>query len=121
MSDVISALHNAVRMREPTKATLRKYGLTSADWVWMACNQDWACFVCGQLPKSGRLHIDHDHVRGWSKMPPEERKRHVRGLLCFRCNTTYVGRSITVARAQRVVKYLQAFAEKRASNDNREE
>jgi len=93
----------------PSKATLKKYGLTEDAWRTIADAQGHACFVCEQEPTKGRLCIDHDHVKGWSKMPPELRARYVRGILCFRCNTTYVGRSITVRRAQRVVEYLTQY------------
>ena len=94
---------------QPSALTLRKYGLTPETWRVIADRQGEVCYVCQQLPKSNRLHIDHDHVRGWKKKPPQERARFVRGLLCFRCNTTYVGRSITVERARRVVEYLLAY------------
>src|SRR4029077_12808515 len=33
------------------------------------------CWICGNSPKTRRLHIDHDHKTG-----------KIRGLLCFRCN-----------------------------------
>jgi hypothetical protein len=103
-----------VALRAPTRPTLRRYGLTLEDWRRIATAQRGVCFVCRQLPKSERLHIDHEHVKDWKKMPPEKRKKHVRGLLCFRCNTTYVGRSITVERARNVVTYLERYEEKAA-------
>lgn len=93
----------------PSAPTLKKYGLTLEAWQAMADAQGHACYVCRQEPTRGRLCIDHDHVKGWAKMPPERRCMYVRGLLCFRCNTTYVGRSITVERAQRVVSYLENY------------
>lgn len=75
----------------------------------MNTQQGGLCYVCHQLPKSGRLHIDHEHVKKWKKLPPDQRKRYVRGLLCFRCNTSFVGRGVTVDRARNVVSYLENY------------
>jgi len=97
------------QLRVPSAATLKKYGLSVEQWNAIADAQGRVCFVCHQVPKSGILHIDHDHQKGWKKKPPEERRLAVRGLLCFRCNTTYVGRSITVERSENVTKYLKRF------------
>lgn len=74
--------------------------------------QGGVCFVCHQLPKSGRLHIDHEHVKKWKKLPPDQRKRYVRGLLCFRCNVSFVGRGVTVERARNVVSYLENYTDR---------
>ena len=94
----------------PTKATLKKYGLSFEEWQKMADDQGHACYVCKQEPKKGRLHIDHEHVKKWKKLEPNERKKWVRGLLCFRCNTSFLGRGITLERAKNVVLYLERFA-----------
>lgn len=96
----------------PTKQTVKKYGLSMREWKAILKRQGGACAVCKAVPKKGRLCIDHEHVRGWKRQPPEQRKLAVRGLLCFRCNTTYVGRAITVDRAKAVVAYLEAYAER---------
>lgn len=48
-------------------------------------------------------------------MPPGERVKYVRGLLCWRCNATYLGRGITIERSRNVTTYLERFA---AANDN---
>ena len=76
-------------------------------------SQGSVCFVCGIEPRTGRLCIDHEHVKGWKKMPPEQRKLYVRGLLCWVCNSHYLFRGITIARSQRVTEYLQRYEEKR--------
>ena len=96
-------------LRAPKPATLRKYGLSLAAWESIAGMQGYVCFVCHQVPKSGTLHVDHFHAKGWKKMPPAERRKFVRGLLCFRCNTSFVGRGVTVERSRRVVEYLERF------------
>ena len=102
-----------VRPRVPQSATLRRYGLTAAEWKAILRLQGGVCAICRRMPPSGRLVTDHVHVRGWKKMPPEQRKLFVRGLLCFRCNTTFVGRGVTVERSQNVVLYLQRYEAKK--------
>lgn len=98
---------------EPSQSTLKKYGLSLDEWRAMADAQEHRCWVCRQEPTKGRLCVDHEHVKGWKKMPPEQRKLYVRGLLCFRCNTTFVGRGVTVERSRRVTLYLEAFEARR--------
>lgn len=91
----------------PRAATLRRYGLTVEDWLEILNRQGGVCAVCGKTPRTGRFNTDHDHVRGWKRMPPERRKLHVRGLLCHFCNHYYMGRCITVAKAEAVAEYLR--------------
>ena len=105
----------------PSPPTLKKYGLTEADFVGMLMEQGWQCGVCQKVPSPSkrdgkrRLVIDHEHVRGWKDMPPEQRKLYVRGLTCWFCNHSYLGRGITVEKAEGVVRYLKAYAERRPS------
>jgi len=55
------------------------------------------CMICGAERKTRRLHIDHDH-----KSP-----RHVRGLLCHRCNRGLVWFSDEPERLESAAKYLR--------------
>ena len=96
-------------LQVPKKATLSKYGLSLEEWQEIAARQGYVCAVCKKLTKTGRLCIDHFHAPKWKKMPPEERKKYVRGILCFLCNTTFVGRGVTVDISKGVVAYLEAF------------
>jgi hypothetical protein len=73
------------------------------------------CAICEKIPSTGRFVTDHEHVRGWKDMPPEQRKRYVRGILCWFCNKTYVGRAITVPKAENVVTYLREYQQRRDS------
>lgn len=97
------------RLLEPSKATLTKYGLSSGNFWFIAKRQNYVCAVCRCLPKTGRLCIDHEHIRGWSKLEPGERRRYVRGLLCWNCNYRFLARGMTVDRAKNVVDYLEAY------------
>lgn len=97
----------------PKPKTLAKYGLSAEDFRALLQAQGGVCYVCKKAPESGRLHIDHEHVRGWAKLPDERRRLYVRGLLCHWCNRSYVGRCITIEKAARVVEYLQRYAVRR--------
>ena len=98
----------------PTPATLRRYGLTAADWLAILDRQGGVCAVCERVPESGRFVTDHDHVKGWKRMSPAGRRLHVRGILCGWCNGRHVDRSITLQKARNVVAYLEAHAAKLA-------
>lgn len=94
----------------PSAATLKKYGLSEAEWKAILDAQGGVCFICKKVPTKGRLCIDHDHAKGWKKMPPEKRKTYVRGVLCWFCNFNYLARGITIERAKNVVTYLEQYA-----------
>jgi hypothetical protein len=115
----------------PSEATLKKYGLPESEWRAILERQGGVCAVCHQEPKppkahperGGRLCIDHEHVyvatpgkktkTPWKKLPPEQRRLYVRGLLCWTCNTTYVGRGITITRSRNVTKYLERYEQQK--------
>lgn len=97
----------------PSKQTLSRYGLVISDWQQMVVEQVGLCAVCGKAPRNGRFNIDHDHVRGWKKMEPSERRKHVRGLICPFCNHYCVGRYMTVERSKRILAYLELHEEKK--------
>jgi hypothetical protein len=96
-------------LKDPSINTLRRYGLTLFEFKLMAARQGNVCYVCQRLPKSEKLCCDHQHIKGWSAMPREERKKYVRGLLCAWCNLNLVGRGMTALRARRIAAYLEAF------------
>lgn len=60
--------------------TLRRFGLTQADYEQILASQGGGCVLCHTtIPHRRRVHfdIDHDHRTG-----------EIRGLLCNRCNMT---------------------------------
>jgi len=99
----------------PKPATLARYGLVENEWQAILERQGGVCAVCKKLPPSGRLVTDHEHVKGWKKLPPEKRKMYVRGVLCWTCNHYYVGRGITADKARNVVTYLESYARRWAA------
>ena len=53
-------------------------GITEAEYSALLEGQGQRCAICGKQCGTGRrLAVDHDHQTG-----------RVRGLLCFRCNTS---------------------------------
>jgi hypothetical protein len=99
----------------PSSATLKKYGLAPEEWLKILESQGWVCAICKKAPSTGRFVTDHFHARNYKKMPPEQKKLWVRGVLCWFCNESYVGRAITVEKAHNVVTYLEAFEARRPS------
>jgi len=99
-------------IREPSKPTLKRYGLSLEEWKIMLGKQEGVCYVCRKEPPSQTLCIDHFHVPKWKKMPPEKRKLYVRGLLCAYCNLRLLRKGWTLEKLQRAVTYVQAFEEK---------
>jgi c-di-GMP-related signal transduction protein len=63
---------------------IKKYGITLRDYNEKLKQQNEKCWIC--LKKYDKLCVDHIHVKDYKKMSNEEKKKYVRGLLCFRCN-----------------------------------
>ena len=100
-------------MKDPKPKPLTRYGLPLEEWPAMLARQGGTCAVCRKAPTTGRLCVDHEHVAGWKKMEPEQRKLYVRGLTCFFCNHYYLGRAITITKAENVVRMLREYEERR--------
>lgn len=99
----------------PRKETLKKYGLSLADWLEMYHLQNGLCPLC-EKPLDVRICVDHYHVRGFKNMLPEKKRLYVRGLLHWFCNRYYLGRSMTLKKARNVVAYLERFEKKLQDN-----
>jgi len=105
----------AVAVKPPSKPTLRRYGWTAEEWWARWEEQGLVCAICQVAPRTGRVVTDHEHVRGWKKMPPEERKNYIRGLLCWTCNANIVRRGITIQKLENAATYLRIYRERRAN------
>ena len=92
---------------------IRRYGITLEEYHQMFERQGGVCFICGKPPKSRSLYIDHEHVKGYVKMSPEEKKRHIRGLLCFGCNRYRMAGKMTTKEAKRILEYLENYERRR--------
>lgn len=58
--------------------------------------QGGGCAVCGRLPKTRRLNIDHDH-----------QTMEVRGLLCYLCNYFINRNGVTADTLEAAAAYLR--------------
>jgi Recombination endonuclease VII len=103
----------AQAIRQPSTKTLAKYGLSELDWARLCTKDPMVCGVCEKLPKSGRLCIDHEHVKGWKKMAPEKRRQYVRGLLCWRCNYHFAGKGMDLQRSLNLYQYMGRYVDRR--------
>lgn len=93
----------------PKEQTLRKYGLTSDEWLFLLSRQHYCCAICGNSLHDKRCNTDHFHVKGFKKMKPEQKKLFVRGILCWTCNHLIVGRGVTIQRLEKALEYMRAF------------
>lgn len=101
-------------VRLPSKPTLQRYGITLDEWLgYLGVTEQTVesalCAVCGRQPPSGRFVTDHEHVRGWKNMPPDERKRFVRGVVCTTCNHFILTRYGTPRKHRGAADYLEAY------------
>lgn len=101
--------------RIPIQKTLNIYGLTRYEWLHMLHSQGWACGCCRK--RQQLWNIDHYHKRGWKKLPPEERKKWVRGILCWHCNKTIVGSQLSAADGKNIHHYLRQWEIRKARLD----
>ncbi len=91
------------------------YGITRDEWTNILIRQEGTCYICRQMPKSGILCVDHIHVLKYKSMLPEQRKKYVRGLLCYMCNTALKGVEKTSdgkrnrAMLNGIVRYFEAY------------
>jgi hypothetical protein len=100
-------------IRPPGAPTLRRYGLTAAQWLRLFKAQGWRCPICRKSGAGVRWNTDHDHVPGWKVMPAAERRRYVRGVLCAYCNYRRVNSRMPATEAQRIADYLAAYEARR--------
>src|ERR1700679_3642442 len=75
--------------RQKHNRLLNTYGITLEEWNQLLERQEGVCAACQTLPPSGTLCVDHIHVLGFKKMEIKEKKKYIRGLVCFLCNTSF--------------------------------
>jgi hypothetical protein len=102
----------SVEISPPSATTLKKYGLSADEWMYLWEYQGSVCAICKQVPESGILHIDHYHARYWKSLKPEVRKTYVRGILCAYDNQRVLVKGINLFKARNIVKYLEDFEER---------
>jgi hypothetical protein len=100
-------------IKTPSLATLKKYGLDEWHFIAMVARQNGVCAVCEKEPTSGRLNIDHEHVKGWARMPPEKRRIYVRGLLCYMCNRYLMVKGSTRQKHLNAAQFIADYKQRR--------
>lgn len=70
-----------IKNKRENSRLLKRYGISSDDYMKLLKDQDYTCAICNCTPEQGRgntnrLSVDHCHETG-----------KVRGLLCQKCNT----------------------------------
>lgn len=96
-------------VKPPGVATLRRYGLTADEWLALLKAQGWRCPICHKSGAGVRWVTDHHHIPLWKSLPPQERKRYVRGVLDSWCNHRRVHSTMNSVEAQRIADYFRAF------------
>lgn len=69
-------------------ALMHQYGLTLEDKQRMYAEQDGKCAICKEpMSFSGQgCNVDHEHVDNFKTLSKENKKKYIRGLLCFKHN-----------------------------------
>ena len=101
-------------MKTPTKVTLDKYGLTEDLWIEMLQEQGGVCYICQKMPSKKRFVIDHQHVPNYKKLSPEKKRAYIRAILCWWCNKSYMGKGITLEKAQNMITLLKEYEERKS-------
>lgn len=98
--------------RLPTAATLARYGLPARRWTQLAGDR---CRIC-ERPWGDKVSpvVDHEHVAGWKKMGPEDRRLYVRGVICRSCNHFVLTRFGTPLKHRNAATYLEEYDGNRA-------
>jgi len=98
-------------LKLPTPQTLKKYGLSEQEWIKLYNKFGGRCHVCLRKPINATraLHVDHEHVKGWKDMPPNERKKYIRGLSCYTCNRFRLTRGTNIKNAKNMYAYLKRY------------
>lgn len=107
--DHVQAINKAWRDKTPDgmrTARLRHFfGISAADYDAKLATQSGVCAICGRPEtkhnQSGlmSLAVDHNHTTG-----------QIRGLLCYRCNTTLGGLDEDTAIMRAMIDYLHRYA-----------
>lgn len=83
--------HNYNRRNKEYNQTRQRYynyGLTAEAWNKLMGEQNGLCAnpACRMTNDGKALCVDHVHVVDYEDLPPEEKAKLVRGLLCSYCN-----------------------------------
>lgn len=93
------------------------YGLTKHEWLAIFRKQGCVCAICKQPNR--KWVTDHEHVKGWKQMEPEQRKLYVRGILCIWCNFRILRRGVTIQKLINALRYLEEYEARKPKMNRR--
>lgn len=116
------------RQRQADLLRVRSFGLTTEAYDDRLQRQRGRCAICdkpGRLSRvwsdgfffaaegvRERLHVDHEHVEGFDKLPPEQKVKFIRGLICRNCNLG-LGNLPTAEVLRRAIDYLESYLQRK--------
>jgi len=92
-------------MIEKIRWLKKQYGLSEEEYLEYFKKQNNICALCKVAkitPFTRTTHVDHEHVEGYNNLPPEERKKYVRGVLCQNCN-------LDLGKYERIEKWVPQY------------
>lgn len=101
--------------RQKDQRLRKTYGITLEDHTEMRSRQNYQCYICNVSETETNLCVDHIHQLGFKKMGSEEKKKYIRGLLCYMCNTGIKGFDKTKSgtknrqRLEGTIRYFNEF------------
>lgn len=89
----------------------RVYGITPEQYWKMFQDQNGCCAICLKPSDEEKriLAIDHEHISGFDDLPPEQRGKYARGLLCISCNKNKMA-DVDLEIVKRMLAYLESYS-----------
>lgn len=106
------------KVKQRDKYLYKYYGISQRQFLMMLDAQKDCCATCLQHFGVKRINVDHEHIKGFKKFPPELKAIYVRGLCCYKCNRFLLGAADKYKNCQvdvliRTVIYLSEYGQKR--------
>jgi hypothetical protein len=90
------------------RTVLKKHGFTPESFAEVLEAQGGVCKICKRPPRSGRLHIDHDH----KCCDKNACNKCFRGLLCYSCNGALGLAEDNIETLRAMIEYLNGIEDK---------
>lgn len=100
---------------------LKTYGITLTEYEQILVSQDGKCWICKRPAGDSNLHVDHRHVKKDKKQNPRDTRARVRGLLCWRCNTSLAKFKDNPELMRRAAEYVETCPAQRVLGKDQDE